>query len=324
MLKIIGVAAIGSVVGKTILDLSKNKIHKVEWEGISLGAPSNITIYHPEKNKAEIILKNSVKKIYQLENLFSLYKKDSQLSILNREGILLSPDPEMLNLLSISKNYSNITNGAFDITVQPLWNFYTEHFSKYNSVPSNKKVAEILKLVNFNNIEIHKNKIQYAVEGMSSTLNGIAQGYITDRVAEILIESGIKNTLVQIGEYRGVGEHPEGRPWNLLISNPEHTSSIGKLKIKNSSVATSSGIGTIIENTGKYNHIFDPKNGMSPIKHLQNTVVAQKATEADALSTAFLIMNRNESSKIAKDRKIGFEILNNDRKRKIITKITNI
>ena len=77
----------------------------------------------------------------------------------------------------------------------------------------------------------------------------------------------------------------------------------------------------VFENSGKYNHIFDPQNGSSPNKHLQNTVTAKTATEADALSTAFLIMGEKESSLIAKKRKIGFEILDIKRNRKIITTI---
>ena len=78
-------------------------------------------------------------------------------------------------------------------------------------------------------------------------------------------------------------------------------------------------MGTIFENSGKHNHIFDPKNGISPSNLLQTTVLAETATEADALSTAFLILDKTKSTKIAKDRNIGFEVLDNKRNRKIIT-----
>ena len=321
ILKIIGVASLGGVAGATIINAQNHKLQKVTWEGISLGAPSEITIYHSNRKHAEIALKNSLHKLFYLENLFSLYNKNSQLSLLNKNGIIHSPDPEMINLLSLSKKYSNITNGAFDITVQPLWNLYKESFKNSGKAPTQKKIIETLNLVNINNIDIKKNQIKYLVKGMSSTFNGIAQGYITDKVAEVLIESGINNTLVQIGEYRGIGEHPDKRPWRLLISNPEHSTTIGSVEFVNTAVATSAGMGTVFENSGKYNHIFDPQNGSSPNKHLQNTVTAKTATEADALSTAFLIMGEKESSLIAKKRKIGFEILDIKRNRKIITTI---
>ena len=205
MLKIIGVASLGGVAGATIINAQNHKLQKVTWEGISLGAPSEITIYHSNKKHAEIALKNSLHKLFYLENLFSLYNKNSQLSLLNKNGIIHSPDPEMINLLTLSKKYSNITNGAFDVTVQPLWNLYKKSFKNSGKAPTQKKIIETLNLVNINNIDIKKDQIKYLVKGMSSTFNGIAQGYITDKVAEVLIESGINNTLVQIGEYRGIG-----------------------------------------------------------------------------------------------------------------------
>ena len=321
VLKILGVSAVGAITGGVLINSFKHKVHKAHWQGISLGSPAEIIIYHHEKDKAESIIEKSVKRINYLENLFSLYKKDSQLSILNEKGTLESPASEMLNLMYLSKKYAKITNGAFDITVQPLWKIYKDSFAKFNRPPHEKVVVEALSLVNIDNISIEKNKIEYSIKGMSSTLNGIAQGYITDKISEIMIDSGIKSTLIQIGEYRGIGEHPEGRPWRLLISNPEHTSSIGALEFRNKAVATSAGMGTIFENSGKYNHIFDPKNGMSPSNHLQTTVLAETATEADALSTAFLILNKTKSTKIAKDRNIGFEVLDNKQNREIITVI---
>ena len=156
---------------------------------------------------------------------------------------------------------------------------------------------------------------------MSSTLNGIAQGYITDKISEHLINSGINNTLVQLGEYRGIGDHPDGRPWRLLLSNPEHTDSIGEIEFTNAAVATSAGLGTPFDLSGKYHHIFDPKNGYNANNYLQVSVTSKTAAEADALATAFLILNRNTSEKIARTLNVGFEILDNNRDRKIITSI---
>ena len=121
VLKILGVSAVGAITGGALINSFKHKVHKVHWQGISLGSPAEITIYHHEKDKAESIIEKSVKRINYLENLFSLYKKDSQLSILNEKGTLKSPASEMLNLMYLSKKYAKITNGAFDITVQPLW-----------------------------------------------------------------------------------------------------------------------------------------------------------------------------------------------------------
>ena len=134
------------------------------------------------------------------------------------------------------------------------------------------------------------------------------------------MNSGIRSTLVQLGEYRGVGEHPEGRPWRLLISNPEHTDSIGEVEFTDAAIATSAGLGTPFDLSGKYHHIFNPENGYNDNEYLQASVTANNAAEADALATAFLIMNPKKSELLAKNLEVGFEVLNNQRKRIVITK----
>ena len=321
-LKIIGLASIGAISGTALVKLTKSDIlKKVTWQGIALGSPAEITIYHPNQKEAEDILNESHKKLVQLENLFSLYKENSQLSMLNKNGYVENPHPDMLALLNLSKKYAEMTNGAFDVTVQPLWNLYNEAFIKTNKPPLESEIEKTLSLVDWRSISVSKNLINYEKEGMSSTLNGIAQGYITDKISEHLINSGINNTLVQLGEYRGIGDHPDGRPWRLLLSNPEHTDSIGEIEFTNAAVATSAGLGTPFDLTGKHHHIFDPKNGYNANNYLQVSVTSKTAAEADALATAFLILNRKASEKIARTLNVGFEILDNNRDRKIITSI---
>ena len=321
-LKIIGLASIGAISGTALVKLTKTDIlQKVTWQGIALGSPAEITIYHPNQKEAEDILSESHKKLVQLENLFSLYKDNSQLSMLNKNGYVENPHPDMLALLNLSKKYAEMTDGAFDVTVQPLWNLYNEAFIKTNKPPLESEIEKTLSLVDWRSISVSKNLINYEKEGMSSTLNGIAQGYITDKISEHLINSDINNTLVQLGEYRGIGDHPDGRPWRLLLSNPEHTDSIGEIEFTNAAVATSAGLGTPFDLTGKHHHIFDPKNGYNANNYLQVSVTSKTAAEADALATAFLILNRKASEKIARSLNVGFEILDNDRNRKIITSI---
>ena len=321
-LKIIGLASIGAISGTALVKLTKTDIlQKVTWQGIALGSPAEITIYHPNQKEAEDILSESHKKLVQLENLFSLYKENSQLSMLNKNGYIENPHPDMIALLDLSKKYAEITDGAFDVTVQPLWNLYNEAFIKTNKPPLESEIEKTLSLVDWRSISVSKNLINYEKEGMSSTLNGIAQGYITDKISEHLINSDINNTLVQLGEYRGIGDHPDGRPWRLLLSNPEHTDSIGQIEFTNAAVATSAGLGTPFDLTGKHHHIFDPKNGYNANNYLQVSVTSKTAAEADALATAFLILNRKASEKIARSLNVGFEILDNDRNRKIITSI---
>ena len=322
LIKIIGVAAIGAISGTALVKLTRDQaLHKVTWKGMALGSQAEITIYHSNKKEAENILKDSYKKLSNLENLFSIYKENSQLSILNKNGFIEQPHPDMLELFNLAQKYAKITNGAFDITVQPLWNTYSKAFKENNEPPSKIQIEEALNLVDWKSIDINKKIISYKKPGMSSTLNGIAQGYITDKISENLINLGINNTLVQLGEYRGIGNHPDGRPWRLLLSNPEHTESIGEIEFTNAAVATSAGLGTPFDLSGNYHHIFDPEHGYSANQHLQVSVLSKTAAEADALATAFLVLNQQSSEIIAKKLQVGFEVFDNNRNRKIITSI---
>ena len=318
-IKILGLSGLGALAGGIVFNSRNQPLHKIYWRGIALGAPSEITLYHTDKLEGQEILNQRVNKIKPLENLFSLYNDNSKLSILNKSGKLHNPDLEMVELFSLAKKYSEYTDGAFDITVQPLWNLYHKSFSERNTPPKDKDLNKVLELVDWKSIEISENKISFLNKGMSATLNGIAQGYITDKITEILLNHGIDNTLIQLGEYRAIGNHPDNRKWRLLLSNPENSGSIGEIEFENAAIATSAGKGTIFDESGKYHHIFNPKNGLCSNKIMQTTVTSNTATEADALATAFLIMDLKKSKKISNNLEIGFEYLDTSRSRKVIS-----
>jgi thiamine biosynthesis lipoprotein len=121
---------------------------------------------------------------------------------------------------------------------------------------------------------------------MAVTLNGIAQGYITDRVTDLLKDAGLKSVLVELGETRATGVHPDGRPWRIGIRNPEVPESLSRvIELSDAAIATSAGMGTAFEDTGRHHHLFDPGSGLSAAHYLSVSVRAATATAADALST---------------------------------------
>jgi thiamine biosynthesis lipoprotein len=126
---------------------------------------------------------------------------------------------------------------------------------------------------------------------MAVTLNGVAQGCITDRVAELLRANGIGHTLVDMGEIRALDDHPAGRPWTVGIKDPARENGILRtLEIDNQALSTSGGYGTQLDAAGRFNHLFDPASGACADRYLSVTVMAPTATHADALSTAFSLM----------------------------------
>lgn len=234
---------------------SKETKTLMQWDGISLGADASIKLYHPNKDKAKTLLRKSLSEISRLENMFSLYKDNSVITLLNRNGYINNPPQEFIELLQISKFYGDKTFGEFDITVQPLWN--------------NK--GRGVELVDYKKLIIEQSRISFAARGMQITLNGIAQGYITDKVAAMLRAEGISSALVELGEKYAMGKHPLGRKWKVGVAGTKKV-----VELKNQAISTS--------NNSQLEHLYDPQTGK--IKNGNISVIADNATKADALSTA--------------------------------------
>ena len=266
----------------------------VRWHGSALGAQVSIEIYHPDRAEAERLVERCVVDVRRLEQQFSLYSSDSAISTLNRTGILVSPDVDMVALLKASLLFAGITNGAFDPTVQPLWQLYSDHFASErpdSDGPSPRKLTEVLAKVGYAGLRVSEDRIVLARHGAAITLNGIAQGYATDRVVERLRKAGLSTTLVNIGEIRAIGVRPEGTPWRVGLADPERPGVVTEtVDLVDRAVATSAGAGFRFDTSGRFTHLFDPATGRSPSRYSTVSVLAPTATEADALSTAFSLM----------------------------------
>jgi thiamine biosynthesis lipoprotein len=267
----------------------------VRWHGSALGAQVSIEIYHPDRAEVERLVARCVVDVRRLEQQFSLYRADSAISTLNRTGILVSPDADMVALLKASLLFAGITGGAFDPTVQPLWQLYADHFTSErpdSNGPSPQKLAGALAKVGYAGLRVSEDRIALARRGAAITLNGIAQGYATDRVVERLRKAGLSTTLVNMGEIRAIDARPEGRPWRVGLADPERPGVVTEtIDLIDRAVATSAGAGFRFDASGRFTHLFDPATGRSPSRYSTVSVIAPTATEADALSTAFSLMS---------------------------------
>ena len=264
------------------------------WEGRALGAPAKLTLAHYDRRIAEGIVTTAVNEIERLERVFSLHRHNSNLSVLNRDGHIEAPGADLLSVLSNSIRFGNQTNGAFDITVQPLWHLFSEHFARQPGIqtgPSKGEIETALNLVGYEKIDVSKGSVRFAKQGMAVTLNGIAQGYITDRVADLLRDQGIQQVLVELGETRALDDHPDGRPWLIGLADPaDPNKTTETVEIADEAVATSAGSGTVFDGNGHYHHLFDPRNGKPTKHHVSASVITKRATTADAMSTALFVL----------------------------------
>ncbi len=253
------------------------------WRGIALGANAQIILDHPN---ADVLIAKAVTEISRLEALFSLHQ-DSQLTRLNAAGRLADPAPEMLELLSICSTVNARTGGAFDPTIQPLWALYAERFSAGNT-PSAAEIAALN--TGWQHVQFSPAEVRFAKPDMALTLNGIAQGFIADKVAAFFRAEGIENVLVNTGEIMALGVAPDGNAWPVTIANAGGQIAL----LSNAAMATSAPLGTVFDPAGRVSHILDPRTGLAGGQWGQVSVTATSAALADGLSTAFCLMDEAE------------------------------
>ncbi len=261
----------------------------VTWHGQAMGAIASMRLHHHDREAAERLIDASIAEVRRLEGIFSLYQ-DSALVRLNRTGMLVAPPSDLVELLHASVVYRNLTDGAFDPTVQPLWVLYRSHFSR-SDAPADGPMASTIKTalanVGMEKMVFDSDRIVLR-RGMAITMNGIAQGYATDQVVRILRAGGIRSSLVDMGEVRTTGQAPDGRPWQVGIANPDNPDVVTEsLEVVDCAVATSAGYGFRFDPAGRFSHLLDPRTGMTAARYRSMSVKATTATEADALSTAF-------------------------------------
>jgi thiamine biosynthesis lipoprotein len=264
------------------------------WTGAALGADATLQIHHPDPGAADRLIAASLAEVERLERVMSLYRPDSALSRLNRDGVLDDPPFDLVRVLAESQRFSALTGGAFDVTVQPLWDLYAKHFAQPSASadgPPAEAIAAAVARVGQEALEVGPARLRLARPGMGITLNGIGQGYVTDRVVELLRAGGVEHALVDMGETRALGGHPAGGPWSIGLEDPRSPGNIAaRIPLADRAVATSGGYGTVFDPAGRFNHIFEPQSGRTSWRWLSVSVEAETAAGADALSTAFTLM----------------------------------
>jgi thiamine biosynthesis lipoprotein len=260
------------------------------WRGVVMGNLTRIDICHPDPARAGRLIAAAAREVERLETAFTLYRPESALVRLNRDARLAGPPLDLVRLLGEARSWSDLTGGAFDVSVQPLWQVYTGHFMAPGGAPTGPSADAVRRaadLVDFRRIEVEPGGIRLARPGMALTVNGIAPGYMTDRVVELLKNEGLENVLVDFGEIRTAGSRGDGAPWRAGIRDPfGGKQAISDLSLTDEAIATSAGYGFRFDAAGQFHHIFDPVSGGCPQAYASISVLAPTATAADALATA--------------------------------------
>ncbi|MBC7284256.1 FAD:protein FMN transferase [Hoeflea sp.] len=259
------------------------------WQGIALGAHADLRLVGLPAREAERLLAAARGEIERLEQLFSLYRADSALSRLNATGVLEQPGPDMLELCSLVSTIHQASSGLFDPSVQPLWAAY----ARAKGAPNQKALAIARAATGWNKVDVSMDRIRLE-SGAALTFNGIAQGFITDRVVGLLKAQGLEAGLVSVGEIAAVGASPSGKDWAIGLADHEDDPAAATIHLRDKAVATSSPNGTLF-GAGAEGHILNPETGRAaPAIWRRLSVIHRSAAMADGLSTAGILQNADE------------------------------
>ena len=241
------------------------------WSGTALGANARIVFAGTPAHLADRHVLEALAEVERLEQIFSLYRADSELSLLNRDGRLARPSPELLQVLHVCRAVHLLSDGLFDPAIETLWHKKT---ASCDPIPLVTRFAS----VKFDRHEV------ILPDGAALTLNGIAQGYITDRITELLNRAGYRSVLVDMGETRTTGFPAATDQWRIAIRDAPDI-----IAMNDGAIATSSSSSLDLCPGMELSHIVDPHTGATPRYWRSLTVRHPSATWADALSTALIL-----------------------------------
>ena len=231
--------------------------------------------------------------MHRIDDLMSHYKPESQLSQINaraaREPVQV--DPELFDLIKLSTHYSEITEGAFDITYASVGYLYDY---RRHIRPTEAAIKAALPAVNWRNMLLDQqhHTVRFEHPGMRIDLGGIGKGYAVDRGIAILKARGIQHAVVTAGgDTRIIGDHL-GRPWLVAIRHPDDKDKVvTRIPLSDAAMSTSGDYERYFDEKGvRYHHIIDPRTGHSADKVRSATIIGPTATQTDGMSkTAFVL-----------------------------------
>ncbi|MDK2892570.1 MAG: FAD:protein transferase [Methanohalophilus sp.] len=240
-------------------------------------------------------------RIEEIESLMSTYNDQSQLSILNKEKNVDNTDPSLVYVLEKSIYYSEITSGAFDVTIKPVLDLWASKYGdgKPNQPPTQDEINDALRLVNSSAIIINGTSVSIN-EGMEITLGGIAKGYAVDEAARVLISHGVENGFVNAGgDGFYFGTKPDGKPWIIGLQDPEKkVDPVTVMTLSGKAVTTSGNYERYFNDSARVSHIADPRTGYPVSNLISSTIIADSALEADALATSVFVLGEEDGLKL--------------------------
>lgn len=286
-----GTLALAALGGAGLMHLARTRgLIGARRAGLAFGTTVSLTLAGPDAAALDAALHDGFAEIRAVERIASLFRADSALARLNREGRLDDPDPHLTALLRFALDLAAESGGAFDPTVQPLWRAWAEATAR-GGRPTPEALAEAGALVDWRTIRVEDESVRLLRPGVQVTLNGIAQGYAADRVLAAVARRGVAHAFIDTGEIAAAGRKPDGTHWRLGIADPRVPHALAATVDPFAGFAATSGdYATAFTPDLRHHHIFDPATHASPPDLASVTVFAPSGLLADGLSTAAMVL----------------------------------
>lgn len=212
-------------------------------------------------------------------------------------------DDDIIAMLLLAQKYSNLSHGAFDVTVGPLMNLWG-FGGKTPHVPAAAMIKAALANVSRKDMVINEAErtVFLRRKGMKLDLGAVAKGYATEKAIRLLAQHGIDKALIDAGgSIRVLGQNTHNSPWKIGIKDPRKADAVvAVLPLVDASAVTSADYYRAFEADGKrYHHILDPRSGYPASFTMSATVVTKDAGLADVLSTLFFVLTPDDALEIA-------------------------
>jgi thiamine biosynthesis lipoprotein len=263
-----------------------------DTQGI-MGTRVRAEIWHEDAEQARRLLAAVMTEMRRIEAAYSPFRESSELSRINRDAPLgwVDASDEMLDLLGKSRQMSELTGGAFDITFGSLGRYYDYRERRR---PDKALIEETLEAINYEYVEIDPvgRRVRFGHPAVYIDLGGIAKGYAVDRCIDLLIAAGVTEASVAAGgDSRILGDR-RGQPWNVGVLDPRAKPEVAVLlPLMDTAVSTSGDYERYFEEDGvRYHHILDPATGDSARASMSVTILGPLASFTDALSTSVFVL----------------------------------
>ncbi len=298
----LGLGTLAGAPARAVSEISQEAA--LHWQQrMLLGFGTSLWLRAAHRNPAHLrrALDAAVNTIRHVERQMSLFDSASAVSQLNRNGELRDPDGDLLAALALARSVSARSAGAFDITVQPLWQTWA-HARARDGLPTADALRRAVALVDWRGVELDAGRIAFDRPGMGVTLNGIAQGYAADRVREVLSAHEIEHALLDTGEWAPMGLSPQQQVWRLGLQHPADPGRMLATVIADGrAIATSSDANYVFSEDRRHHHILDPRTGLSPAKIASLSVAAPSCALADALTKVLFMGSVGQAMSLATD-----------------------